>query len=62
VIQQVNGVPEPGVTINEARTLARVSRRTIYNWIDQGKVEYYRTAGGSIRIVPASLFRPAGSR
>ena len=25
-----------------------VSRRTIYNWIAGGKVEYVRTAGGSV--------------
>jgi excisionase family DNA binding protein len=35
-----------------------VSRRTIYNWIAQEKVEYVRTAGGSIRIFEDSLWRP----
>jgi excisionase family DNA binding protein len=39
-----------------------VSRRTIYNWISAGKVEYIRTAGGSIRIFADSLWRDAGSR
>ena len=34
-----------------------VSRRTIYNWISAGKVEYVRTAGGSIRIFADSLWR-----
>ena len=34
-----------------------VSRRTIYNWISAGKVEYVRTAGGSIRIFEDSLWR-----
>jgi excisionase family DNA binding protein len=36
-----------------------VSRRTIYNWIATGKVEYVRTAGGSIRIFADSLWRDA---
>jgi hypothetical protein len=34
-----------------------VSRRTIYNWITAGKVEYVRTAGGSVRIFVDSLWR-----
>jgi len=37
--------------------LVGVSRRTIYNWITAGKVEYVRTAGGSIRIFVDSLWR-----
>ena len=36
-----------------------VSRRTIYNWIAAGKVEYVRTAGGSIRIFADTLWRDA---
>ena len=36
-----------------------MSRRTIYNWISAGKVEYVRTAGGSIRIFTDSLWRDA---
>jgi excisionase family DNA binding protein len=34
-----------------------VSRRTIYNWIAGGKVEYVRTAGGAVRIFTDSLWR-----
>jgi excisionase family DNA binding protein len=34
-----------------------VSRRTIYNWIASGKVEYVRTAGGSVRIFVDTLWR-----
>lgn len=37
-----------------------VSRRTIYNWIAAGKVEYVRTASGSIRIFADSLWREPG--
>ncbi len=39
-----------------------VSRRTIYNWISAGKVEYVRTAGGSIRIFADTLWRDASAR
>src|SRR4026208_982608 len=42
--------------------LVGVSRRTIYNWIAAGKVEYVRTAGGSIRIFADTLWRDAGER
>ena len=35
-----------------------VSRRTIYNWMAGGKVQYVRTAGGSVRIYADSLWRP----
>jgi len=38
-----------------------VSRRTIYNWISAGKVEYVRTAGGSIRIFADTLWRDASA-
>jgi len=34
-----------------------VSRRTIYNWMAGGKIEYVRTAGGSVRIFADSLWR-----
>jgi excisionase family DNA binding protein len=40
-----------------ACALVGVSRRTIYNWITAGKVEYVRTAGGSVRIFVDSLWR-----
>jgi excisionase family DNA binding protein len=47
----------PLVSIQTAMSIADVSRRTIYNWMAQGKLAYVRTAGGSVRIVAASLFR-----
>jgi excisionase family DNA binding protein len=34
-----------------------VSRRTIYNWMAAGKVEYIRTAGGAVRIFEDTLWR-----
>ena len=44
-------------TIMQACKLVGVSRRTIYNWLATGKVEYVRTAGGSVRIFVDSLWR-----
>jgi excisionase family DNA binding protein len=50
------------LSIMKACETVGVSRRTIYNWISAGKVEYVRTAGGSIRIFTDSLWRePSGS-
>ncbi len=45
------------VSIMKACDAVGVSRRTIYNWIAAGKVEYVRTAGGAIRIFADSLWR-----
>ena len=45
------------VSIARAGELVGVSRRTIYNWIADGKVQYVRTAGGSIRIFADTLWR-----
>ena len=44
------------ISIVKAAALCGVSRRTIYNWLEQGKVEYVRTAGGSVRIYLDTLF------
>ena len=49
------------ISIMKACELVGVSRRTIYNWITAGKVEYVRTAGGSIRIFVDSLWRDAAA-
>jgi excisionase family DNA binding protein len=45
------------VSIPRACELVGVSRRTIYNWIAGGKVQYVRTAGGSVRIFADTLWR-----
>ena len=45
------------LSIAKACELVGVSRRTIYNWIAGGKVEYVRTAGGSVRIFADTLWR-----
>ena len=60
------GIPEGGTTVDiERQTLSimkaceivGVSRRTIYNWMAGGKVQYVRTAGESVRIFADSLWR-----
>ena len=50
------------LSIMKACETVGVSRRTIYNWISAGKVEYVRTAGGSIRIFADTLWRDAEAR
>ncbi len=45
------------VSIMKACETVGVSRRTIYNWLSSGKVEYIRTAGGSVRIFADTLWR-----
>ncbi len=45
------------VSIMKAAQLVGVSRRTIYNWLASGKLEYVRTAGGSVRIFVDTLWR-----
>jgi excisionase family DNA binding protein len=50
------------LSIMKACEAVGVSRRTIYNWISAGKVEYVRTAGGSIRIFADTLWRDSSSR
>ena len=45
------------ISIMKACEAVGVSRRTIYNWLSSGKLEYVRTAGGSVRIFADSLWR-----
>jgi excisionase family DNA binding protein len=45
------------VSITKACELVCVSRRTIYNWLSSGKLEYVRTAGGAVRIFADTLWR-----
>lgn len=45
------------LSIMKACEAVGVSRRTIYNWMAAGKVEYVRTAGGAVRIFEDTLWR-----
>jgi len=49
------------ISIMNACELVGVSRRTIYNWLSSGKIEYLRTAGGSVRIFVDTLWRDASN-
>lgn len=44
------------VNIMEAVERCGVSRRTIYNWLESGQLQYVRTASGRVRIFADSLF------
>lgn len=44
------------LNIVQAGARAGVSRRTLYNWITAGKIEYVYTAGGQLRIYEDSLW------
>ncbi|MSO81672.1 MAG: helix-turn-helix domain-containing protein [Acidobacteria bacterium] len=56
-----NPMDRQTLSIMKACEAVGVSRRTIYNWISAGKVEYVRTAGGSIRIFTDTLWRDAAT-
>jgi len=49
-------MPDIWLTIQEACAEAKVTRRTIYNWLAKGKLVTQRTAGGSLRILASSLW------
>jgi excisionase family DNA binding protein len=49
------------LSILQACKAVGVSRRTIYNWLSTGKVEYVRTAGGAVRIFADTLWREPGA-
>ena len=51
------------VSLDHAAEIARrVSRRTIYNRIREGRLQTIRTLGGSQRVLLESLTRPPRSR
>lgn len=56
-VSEVMMVDRKTLSIMKACEVVGVSRRTIYNWIASGKVEYVRTAGGAVRIFADTLWR-----
>lgn len=51
------------VSVRQACEMVGVSRRTLHAWIQHGKVEMVRTAGGSPRVFVDTLYRtPTGER
>jgi excisionase family DNA binding protein len=48
---------KPTVSVNQAMEHCGVSRRTIYNWMKDGKIDYTENAGGRKRIVFETLWK-----
>ena len=48
------------VSLDQACQLLQVSRRTVYNWIREGRLQTIRTLGGSQRVLVDSLRQAAG--
>ncbi len=62
---QVYVDPTDGAVIISPRDAARIMGvrvRTIYDWIEKGRVEVRRMAGGRMRVVVASLMQSQESR
>ncbi len=56
------GIPDDLSSISGGARKIGVSRRTIYNWIEAGKIELYRTAGGSPKVSMGDLIRKSPRR
>ncbi len=48
------------VSLDQACLLLQVSRRTVYNWIREGRLQTIRTIGGSQRVLIESVRQVAG--
>lgn len=44
------------ISINECAYVAGVSRRTVYNWINEGKIQFVLTPSGTRRIFLDSIW------
>lgn len=54
-----NREEDDAIPIMDAARVCSVSRRTIYNWLRDGKLTILRTPGGAIRIKRSELLRRA---
>ncbi len=48
------------VSLDQACQILQVSRRTVYNWIRDGRLRTIRTLGGSQRVLVESVRQAAG--
>ena len=66
MLNATNPQPQPrigrSVTIDRAAELLGCSRRTIYNWIREGRLYTIRTLGRSQRVLIESLPRAAADQ
>lgn len=53
---------EEYLSIAAAARVVGVSRRTVYNWLEAGKLAFVRLPSGMRRIRRADLVRPAEGR
>ena len=60
IVEASSEVERKTISIMKACELVGVSRRTIYNWLSSGKIEYVRTAGGSVRIFAPAAWHSEG--
>lgn len=49
---------ERTVNVKQAMALCGVSARTVYLWVQKGKVRFKKTTGGGLRIYESSLWQP----
>jgi excisionase family DNA binding protein len=59
---QAAGGHGPSVLIDQAMQMLGVSRRTVYYWIRQGRLQTFRTRCGSQRVLLSSMSRPRPAR
>ena len=48
------------VSLEQACLMLQISRRTVYNWIREGRLQTIRTLGGSQRVLLESLRQASG--
>jgi excisionase family DNA binding protein len=56
-MDQARQPADPSLLITDAAVLLGVSRRTVYYWIRQRRLETVRTRGGSQRVLLSSIAR-----
>lgn len=53
----LKGGTETYFTVDEVAEMLRVSSRTIYRWMENGKLKFFRAKGGATRIPLSELNR-----
>ena len=50
------------LTLSQTAERAGVSLRTVYKWLNEGRLEYVRNPGGAVRIYADCLYNTADRR